>query len=238
MELSQKFDAKRIELRVRGYLAETDVASDLLESAKDREKARFIEGPPTMNGPPHVGHLRGRIIKDLWYRFSTLRGAYVEFNAGWDTQGLPIELQAEKELGVTGGKAEAIERFGIERIVAECKKIVAKNTTEWEEADRQLGISLDHDKAYRTFDDKFIEREWKIIKSAKESRRHKGGLYRNRILPELPDVAEPRRGRAGIQGGGGPLAVLYSRTGGGGRRRRRRPRPSGGVDHHAFYAAD
>ncbi len=169
MELSQKFDAKRIELRVRGYLAETDVASDLLESAKDRKKSRFIEGPPTMNGPPHVGHLRGRIIKDLWYRFSTLRGAYVEFNAGWDTQGLPIELQAEKELGVTGGKAEAIERFGIERIVAECKKIVAKNTTEWEEADRQLGISLDHDKAYRTFDDEFIEREWKILKSAKES---------------------------------------------------------------------
>lgn len=169
MELSQKFDAKRVELRVRGYLAETDVAADLLESAKDREKARFIEGPPTMNGPPHAGHLRGRIIKDLWYRFSTLRGAYVEFNAGWDTQGLPIELQAEKELGVTGGKAEAVERFGIERIVAECKKIVAKNTTEWEEADRQLGISLDHDKAYRTFDDEFIEREWKILKSAKES---------------------------------------------------------------------
>jgi len=83
-----------------------------------------------MNGSPHAGHLRGRVIKDLWYRLNTLRGMQIEFNAGWDTQGLPVELQAEKELGVTGGKTQAIAEFGVERIVAECKKVVAKYTEE------------------------------------------------------------------------------------------------------------
>ena len=65
-----------------------------------------------MNGIPHAGHLRGRVIKDLWYRFNTLQGKKIEFNGGWDTQGLPVELQVEKELGVTGGKSEAIKEFG------------------------------------------------------------------------------------------------------------------------------
>ena len=167
MEFLQRFDAKRIESQVREYLRGTDIRAEIrAENRKD--KARFIEGPPTMNGPPHAGHLRGRVIKDLWYRFNTLRGMQIEFNAGWDTQGLPIELQAEKELGVTGGKMQAIRQFGVERIVRECKKIVSRYTEEWIEADRMLGISLDHKKAYRTLDDAFIEREWKILKSAKE----------------------------------------------------------------------
>ncbi|RNJ78840.1 MAG: isoleucine--tRNA ligase [Nitrosopumilus sp. B06] len=166
MELGSKFDAKAIESQVREYADTVDISAEI--SGRDK-KMRFIEGPPTMNGIPHAGHLRGRVIKDLWYRFNTLRGAHVEFNGGWDTQGLPVELQVEKELGVTGGKMEAIRQFGIEKIVSECKKVVEKYNKAWLNVDSLLGMSLDHDKAYWTFKDEFIEREWQVLKKAYEN---------------------------------------------------------------------
>ena len=167
MEFSEKFDAKGIESQVRQYLKSVDLR-ELISASERTGRVRFIEGPPTMNGIPHAGHLRGRIIKDLWYRFNTLQGKDVAFNGGWDTQGLPVELQAEKELGVTGGKTEAMQKFGIERMVAECKKVVEKYNVAWVDADRSLGVSLDHDRAYWTFKDEFIEREWQVLKSALE----------------------------------------------------------------------
>ena len=167
MEFLEKFDPKGIEEQAKIYLNGIDIRGAI--RAQDRaQKALFVEGPPTMNGTPHAGHLRGRVIKDLWYRFNTLRGMDIEFNGGWDTQGLPIELQAEKELGVTGGKMQAIKEFGIERIVSECKRIVSENTEKWVKVDGMLGVSLDHSKAYRTLDDGFIEREWKILQSARD----------------------------------------------------------------------
>ena len=82
--------------------------------------------------------------------------------------GLPVELQVEKELGVTGGKTDAIKQFGIERIVAECKKVVEKYNKTWVEVDKLLGMSFNHDKAYWTFRDEFIEREWQVLKKAHE----------------------------------------------------------------------
>jgi isoleucyl-tRNA synthetase len=173
MELSAKFDAKAIESQVREYIKSIDLEKQIFVSDKP-EKIRFIEGPPTMNGIPHAGHLRGRVIKDLWYRFNTLQGKKIEFNGGWDTQGLPVELQVEKELGVSGGKTEAIKEFGIERIVSECKKIVEKFNKTWVEVDDLLGMSFNHEKAYWTFRDKFIEREWQVLKKA----------YENKILEE------------------------------------------------------
>jgi len=173
MELSPKFDAKAIESEVRKYIKSIDLEKQIFASDKP-EKIRFIEGPPTMNGIPHAGHLRGRVIKDLWYRFNTLQGKKIEFNGGWDTQGLPVELQVEKELGVTGGKSEAIKEFGVERIVSECKKVVEKFNKTWVEVDEQLGMSFNHEKAYWTFRDEFIEREWQVLKKA----------YENKILEE------------------------------------------------------
>ena len=113
----------------------------ILNSEKS-EKIMFIEGPPTMNGIPHAGHLRGRVIKDLWYRFNTLDGKKIIFNGGWDTQGLPVELQAEKELGITGGKSEVVRQVGIERLVQECKYIVKRFNKKWIESDRMLGMSF------------------------------------------------------------------------------------------------
>jgi len=87
MELSSKFDAKVIENQVKEYTKSINIGKLVLESDKS-ENIRFIEGPPTMNGIPHAGHLRGRVIKDLWYRFNTLKGKKIEFNGGWDTQEL------------------------------------------------------------------------------------------------------------------------------------------------------
>ncbi|MDH5431124.1 MAG: isoleucine--tRNA ligase [Nitrosopumilus sp.] len=169
MELSTKFDAKAIESQVREYIKSIDLEKQIFASDKP-EKIRFIEGPPTMNGIPHAGHLRGRVIKDLWYRFNTLQGKKIEFNGGWDTQGLPVELQVEKELGVSGGKTEAIREFGVERIVSECKKIVKKFNKTWVEVDELLGMSFNHEKAYWTFRDEFIEREWQVLRKAHENK--------------------------------------------------------------------
>jgi len=92
------------------------------------------------------------------------------FNGGWDTQGLPVELQAEKELGVTGGKSEVIEKVGIEKLVEECKRIVKKFNIKWIEVDSSLGMSFNHNKAYWTYRDEFIEREWQILKKAHENK--------------------------------------------------------------------
>lgn len=173
MELSTKFDAKDIESQIKEYVKSIDLEKQIFASDKP-EKIRFIEGPPTMNGIPHAGHLRGRVIKDLWYRFNTLQGKKIEFNGGWDTQGLPVELQVEKELGVTGGKTDAIKQFGVKKIVSECKKVVKKFNKTWIEVDELLGMSFNHQKAYWTFRDEFIEREWQILRKA----------YDNGILEE------------------------------------------------------
>jgi len=115
MQLEKQFESKKIEKQIKDYLTNIDLHKMIFESPEKDQKIMFIEGPPTMNGIPHAGHLRGRVIKDLWYRYMTLRGHKVVFNAGWDTQGLPVELQAEKELGVTGGKTQIIKSVGIEK---------------------------------------------------------------------------------------------------------------------------
>ncbi|MEM3143787.1 MAG: isoleucine--tRNA ligase [Candidatus Nitrosotenuis sp.] len=168
MQLAKEFDSKKIEEEIQAYLSESNLRERIWKSKKGPEII-FIEGPPTMNGTPHAGHLRGRIIKDLWYRYTTLKGYKVKFNAGWDTQGLPVELQAEKELGVTGGKTEILKTVGIEKLVNECKKLVHKYNEKWVEVDRMLGMSFNQECAYWTYKDSFIEREWQFLKKAHET---------------------------------------------------------------------
>lgn len=170
MHFNVNFNAKDIENTVRDYLGNLDLTAQLEnELAGRRELVGYIEGPPTMNGEPHVGHIRGRIIKDLWYRFSTLQKKRVIFRAGWDTQGLPVELQAEKELGLTGSKAENVSKVGVEKIVETCKKIVHLYNEKWVAVDKLLGMSFDYEKAYWTFHNQYIEREWQYLKRAWES---------------------------------------------------------------------
>lgn len=168
MELQEKFDIKSIQEKIREYWNSIDLRKLLNYELYDRKKIGFIEGPPTMNGEPHIGHIRGRIIKDLWYRFSTLKKLNVIFRAGWDTQGLPVELQAEKELGLSGSKAENLKNVGIEKIVEQCKKLVHKYNETWVKADTLLGMSFDYEKAYWTYKDEYIEREWQYLKKAWE----------------------------------------------------------------------
>ncbi|MFZ0328400.1 MAG: class I tRNA ligase family protein [Nitrososphaeraceae archaeon] len=171
MGLSNKFDIKVIENETRQYLANIDIKSLIQNDLKKKDCGTllgYIDGPPTLNGEPHAGHLRGRIIKDLWYRFKTLQKNNIIFRAGWDTQGLPIELQAEKELGLTGSKIENVRKVGIQKIVDMCKMLIERYGESWRTADDLLGMSFDYERAYWTFKDEYIEREWQYLKRAWE----------------------------------------------------------------------
>ena len=169
MEFNTTFDSKTIENEARKYLDKLDLAALLESELAGKEGIGYVEGPPTMNGEPHMGHIRGRIIKDLWYRFNTLQKRKVVFRAGWDTQGLPVELQAEKELGLTGSKTENLSKVGVEKIVETCKRIVRLYNQKWFAVDKLLGMSLNYEKAYWTYHNEYIEREWQYLKKAQES---------------------------------------------------------------------
>jgi len=155
---------KDLEEDVRRIWESEDVRRAL--ASRGGEVEGFVEGPPTMNGEPHVGHLRGRMLKDVWFRLETMKGRRVVFRAGWDTQGLPVELQAERELGVAGSKAEVLRRVPVERLVEKSKEIVHKYNESWRRADRLLGMMFDYDRAYWTYRDEYIEREWQYLRKA------------------------------------------------------------------------
>jgi len=169
MELTNKFNLKEIEQSTKDYLSKLDLQKMIDDSSDKRDKIMFIEGPPTLNGEPHAGHLRGRVFKDLWYRFNILNLKNVIFNAGWDTQGLPVELQAEKELGITDGKSGITTEQQIENLVAQCKKIVSKFHQKWIDVDKKLGMSFNQENAYWTYKDEYIEKEWQLLKRAHEN---------------------------------------------------------------------
>ncbi|MCP8307273.1 MAG: isoleucine--tRNA ligase [archaeon] len=162
------YEPKKIEDKVRNYWKEVDIRKIIAEQLKDKPRIGYVEGPPTLNGEPHIGHVRGRMIKDLWYRQLVLKGLNVIFRAGWDTQGLPVELQAEKELGLKGNKAENIKAVGEEAIIKACKDLIKKYYSSWHKSDELLGMSMDYDKAYWTYKDDYIEREWKYLEKAWE----------------------------------------------------------------------
>jgi isoleucyl-tRNA synthetase len=173
MKLAEKFDIKIIENYIRDYYQDSkikDVVKDFLNDSDRLSKPiGYVDGPPTMNGEPHIGHLRGRIIKDLWYRKNSIEKKRIVFRAGWDAQGLPVELNAEKVLGLSGSKSENLKKVGIEKLVQTCKKIIAEYNKKWLDVDNLLGMSFDYDNAYWTYTDAYIEREWQYIKKAYES---------------------------------------------------------------------
>ena len=178
MNLGDKFDIKLIEHYVRDYYKNPKIKNIIYNFLNDpnnfSKTIGYIDGPPTMNGEPHIGHLRGRIIKDLWYRKNSIEKKRIIFRAGWDTQGLPVELNAEKVLGLTGNKSENLKKVGIEKLVETCKKIIFEYHKKWLYVDNLLAMSFDYENAYWTFTDSFIEREWVYIKNA----------YENNILNE------------------------------------------------------
>ena len=164
--LSQDYDWKKIEKRVRQFYDDPGVRKQIARKVAKSKPVGYVEGPPTLNNQPHVGHIRGRMMKDLWYRFRTFEGENLVFRGGWDTQGLPVELQAEKEMGLSGNKWEDLNKVGVENLVAECKRLISKYKKDWEEADRLLGLMIDHEHGYMTYRDSYIEREWKYLETA------------------------------------------------------------------------
>ena len=167
--LTLDYSPLELEQQVRDFW-ETHKVREKLEQQRlkdNRGVLGYVEGPPTLNGVPHVGHARGRVMKDLRYRWKSMQGFYVPFWAGWDCQGLPVELEVERELGVRN-KRDLLEKVGEERFVAECKKTVMKYHKEWFAADMKLGVFMNHDKAYWTFHDEYIEKEWQCLKRAWE----------------------------------------------------------------------
>jgi isoleucyl-tRNA synthetase len=165
--LTEGYRPLELEQEIRSFWQKNHIQHKVTEA---REKNNtgclgFVEGPPTLNGVPHVGHARGRAMKDLRYRWKTMQGYYMPFWAGWDCQGLPVELQVERQLGVKN-KRELLERVSEERFIEECKKTVMRYHKEWVEADVKLGVFMDQDKAYWTYQDSYIEREWQNLKRA------------------------------------------------------------------------
>lgn len=166
---SLKIDYRPLELEeeIRQYWQTNLVRQKLEELRKgsNRGVLGYVEGPPTLNGVPHIGHARGRVMKDLRYRWKTMQGYYIPFWSGWDCQGLPVELEVERQLGVKN-KRELLDKVGMDRFVQECKKAIEKYHTQWVEADKKLGIFIDQEKAYWTYKDEYIEKEWQILKRA------------------------------------------------------------------------
>jgi len=178
LSLAQKYNPLELENEVRAFWEKNKTLKTISEYREKNNKKTlgYVEGPPTLNGIPHVGHARGRVIKDFHFRLKTMQNYAVSFWAGWDTQGLPVELEVEKTLGAKN-KKELIERVGEERFVEECKKSIMKYHRLWVEADTLLGMFIDHDKAYFTHQDRYIEREWQYLRRAWEQNMLGEGHY-------------------------------------------------------------
>ena len=141
----------------------------------------FFDGPPTANGKPHIGHVLTRAMKDIIPRYKTMRGYDVLRKAGWDTHGLPVELEVEKELGLDG--KEQIEQYGVIPFIQKCKESVWKYKGEWEVMSDRMGFWADMDNPYITYDNDYIESEWWALKAIYE----KGLLYKgHKIVPYCP----------------------------------------------------
>ncbi len=152
-----------------------------LEGTRDGPRYVFYEGPPTANGMPHFGHLMPRVYKDLFPRYKTMQGFYVLRRGGWDTHGLPVELEVEKAIGVNS-KPE-IEAYGVERFVEKCKASVWRYKGEWERMIERMGFWIDLESAYVTYTDDYIETVWWELKTMFE----RGLLYRgHKTLPYCP----------------------------------------------------
>ena len=168
------------------------------KSMKNREGAQtymFYDGPPTANGKPHIGHVLTRVIKDMIPRYRTMKGYYVPRKAGWDTHGLPVELEVEKLLGLDG--KEQIEEYGLDPFIGKCKESVWKYKGMWEDFSSTVGFWADMDDPYVTYHDDFIESEWWALKTIWD----KGLLYKGfKIVPYCPRCGTPLSSHEVAQG--------------------------------------
>lgn len=178
---TQKSEAAVREERILSFWKENKVFEKSLSKEAPKGEYVFYEGPPTANGRPGVHHLESRAYKDAFPRYKTMRGYHVPRRAGWDTHGLPVELEVEKELGFSGKKD--IEAYGIAEFNAKCRTSVFKYVNEWKQFTDRIGYWVDQDKAYFTFDPSFMESVWALLKQIADDDR----LYKDyKVLPWCP----------------------------------------------------
>ena len=170
-----------LEEEVLKFWEDKQIFKKSLDKKSSKGDFIFYEGPPTANGRPHIGHVLARAFKDLFPRYKTMQGYHVERKAGWDTHGLPVELEVEKEINVSGKKQ--IEQFGVEKFNKQCKDSVWKYKGEWEKMTKRIGFWIDLEHPYVTYDNEYIETVWWILKQIWD----KDLLYKGyKVVPQCP----------------------------------------------------
>ena len=183
------------EREVLKFWQERDIFKKSIEGREGGENYTFYDGPPTANGKPHIGHVLTRVIKDMIPRYRAMKGAHILRKAGWDTHGLPVELEVEKKLGIDG-KGE-IEKYGIAPFIDECKESVWKYKGMWEEFSGIVGFWADMDDPYVTYHDDYIESEWWALKKIFD----RGLLYKGfKCVPYCPRCGTPLSSHEVAQG--------------------------------------
>ena len=183
------------EKEVEQFWKEKDIFRKSIKLREDAPTYMFYDGPPTANGKPHIGHVLTRVIKDMIPRYRTMKGYKVPRKAGWDTHGLPVELEVEKLLGLDG--KEQIEEYGMEPFIKQCKESVWKYKGMWEDFSDTVGFWADMDDPYVTYDDNFIESEWWALKEIW----NKDLLYKGfKIVPYCPRCGTPLSAQEVAQG--------------------------------------
>ena len=183
------------EKEIEKFWEENKIFEKSLELRKGDKTYTFYDGPPTANGKPHIGHVLTRVIKDMIPRYRTMKGYDVPRKAGWDTHGLPVELEVEKLLGING--KEQIETYGLEPFIKECKQSVWKYKGMWEDFSKTVGFWADMENPYVTYDNNFIESEWWALKQIWD----KGLLYKGfKIVPYCPRCGTPLSSHEVAQG--------------------------------------
>ena len=177
------------------FWKDNDIFRKSMEARKEGPTYTFYDGPPTANGKPHIGHVLTRVIKDMIPRYRTMKGYMVPRKAGWDTHGLPVELEVEKLLGLDG--KEQIEEYGLDPFIGKCKESVWKYKGMWEDFSQTVGFWADMDNPYVTYHDDFIESEWWALKQIWD----KGLLYKGfKIVPYCPRCGTPLSSHEVAQG--------------------------------------
>ena len=183
------------EKEVEKFWDDNNIFEKSIDSRKKGESYVFYDGPPTANGKPHIGHVLTRAIKDMIPRYRAMKGYQVPRKAGWDTHGLPVELEVEKMLGLDG--KEQIEEYGLEPFIKKCKESVWKYKGMWEDFSGTVGFWADMEHPYVTYDNNFIESEWWALKQIYE----KGLLYKGfKIVPYCPRCGTPLSSHEVAQG--------------------------------------
>ena len=183
------------EREVEKFWRDNHIFEKSIEDRKDAPTYMFYDGPPTANGKPHIGHALTRVIKDMIPRYRTMKGYKVPRKAGWDTHGLPVEIEVEKELGING--KEQIEKYGVAPFIEKCKESVWKYKSMWEQFSNVIGFWADMDDPYVTYHNSYIESEWWALKQIWD----KGLLYKGfKVVPYCPRCGTPLSSHEVAQG--------------------------------------